>query len=95
MRGRVLTEIVRVLPPMSQLSIMFLDDHLQEPIVQPPAFIRGHVVYLYNVITNCKKTLPSGDGVSANDWVDGAERGSNVVWGPARLGVELISLLSS
>ena len=80
---------------MPQLSIMFLNDHLQEVIVQTLAFVRGHVVDALDVVPDAIKTLPAGDGIGANDRVDGSERVANVVGGPAGLGVKLESLLSS
>lgn len=90
----LLTNIEGILPPMPQLSIMFLNDHLQEVIVQTLAFIRGHVVDALDVVPDAIKTLPPGDGVGANDRVDGGEGVANVVGGPAGLGVKLESLLS-
>jgi len=80
---------------MPQLSIMFFNDHLQEPIMQPPAFIRGHVIDALDVVTNAKKTLPPCDRIGANDRVDGSQRIANVIGGPAGLRVKLESFLTS
>lgn len=63
--------------------------------MQPPAFIGGHVIDAFDVVSNAKKTLPPCDGVGANDRVDGSERSANVVGGPTGLGIKVESLLSS
>ena len=80
---------------MPQLSVMFFNDHLQEVIMKPPAFIGGHAIDALNVVTDAIKTLPPGDGIGANDWVDGCERIANIVGGPAGLRVKLETLLTS
>ena len=80
---------------MPQLGVVFLNDHLQEVIMQPPAFIGRDVVDALHVVPDAVETLPSGDGIGAHDRVDGRERIADVVGGPARLGVELETLLAS
>lgn len=80
---------------MPQLAIMFFYNHLQEPVQKPLTFVGSHVIDVLDVVANGKKTLPSSDGIGTNDWVDGPERATDVIGRPARLGVQVESLLSS
>lgn len=46
------------------------------------------------MVADAKKTFPPGDGIRADDGVDGGEGIADIVRGPAWLGVELESLLA-
>ena len=80
---------------MPQLRVMFFNDHLQEVIVQPSAFIGGHVVDALHVVPDSVQAFPPRDGIGAHDRVDSRERLADVVGGSARLGVKLEALLTS
>jgi hypothetical protein len=80
---------------MSQLRIVLFYNHLKEPIVQAPAFVRRQVVDLFDMIPYGKQAFPPGDGVGAHHRVNGTKGSTDIVWRPTRLCIELKSLFSS
>ena len=61
--------------------------------MQPLALIGCHLVYAADMVTDPEKTLPPGNGIGANDGVDGAETIANVVRRSSWLGVEIKALI--
>lgn len=91
MTGKVwrytLTKIIRILPAMPQLTIMLLNNHLQEPIQKTLTLIRCKFIDTLAVIANCKETFPACHGVGTDDWMSCCERITHVVWGSSWLGI--------
>lgn len=82
-------EIVGVLPPVTDLQIVVIDEQSHEPGQQRLALELGDVVHLGHVLADGEHGLPAGDRVGANDGVDGLEQLADVLGGAARLGEEL------
>jgi hypothetical protein len=82
-------EIVRVLPPVTDLQIVVIDEQSHEPCEKSLALELAHVVHLAYVLADGKDGLPARDGVGADDGVDGLEELADVLGGAAGLGVEL------
>lgn len=80
MKSFVLTDIVRILPLVSQLTVVLFNDQLQEPIEKALTLIWRHVIDALSMVSNCKKALPARDGVGADNWMAGREGIAYVVW---------------
>jgi hypothetical protein len=76
----VLTNIIRILPLVSQLTVVLFNDQLQEPIEKALALIWRHVIDTFSVVANSKKALPARHRVSADNRMAGREGIAYVVW---------------
>jgi hypothetical protein len=88
------TNVELIDPPMTELRIVLLDNHLQEPILQPVALVGRHVVDLRYVVAHGEKALPARHGVSAHHGVSRCQGRPDVVRRAARRGVQFEALFA-
>jgi hypothetical protein len=86
-------EIIRILPPMTDLQIMILDNQLNEPVQGPLALFLGQPIDLLDVVPYAKYRFPASDWVGANYGMDGLQVCADVLRSPAGFGVELETVL--
>jgi hypothetical protein len=73
---------------------VLLDNHLQEPILQPAALVGRHVVDLRHVVADGEEALPARHGVSAHHGVSRCQGRPDVVRRAARRGVQFEALFA-
>lgn len=89
------TNIELILPPVAKLRVVLLDDHLQEPILQPAALVGRHVVDLRHVVAHGEEALPARHGVCPHHGVRCCQGRADVVGRAPRRGVQLEALFAS
>lgn len=68
---------------------MVIDQQSDEPSQKRLALELAHIVHLGDVLADGKDGFPPGNGVGADDGVDGLEEVADVLRGAAGFGVEL------
>lgn len=76
------TNVELILPPMTELRVVLLNNHLQEPILQPATLIGRYIVDLGYMVAHGEEALPARHGVRSNHRV-GCRQGSADVVGRA------------
>lgn len=81
-------QIIGILPLISGLQIMILDNQPQKPFQQSFRLIWCDVVDLLHMLSDCEDGFPSGDRIGADDGVRGFETIADVVGRAARGNVQ-------
>lgn len=66
-------DVIGVLPLVAHLQVVVLDNELHEPVEEVLALLLAQAVDALAVVTDGIDGLPAGDGVGADDGVDGLE----------------------
>ena len=64
-------KIVDVLPAVTDLEIVVLNDQLDEPVQEVSRLIFRKAVNVLDMVSNREHTLPPRDWVGANYWMNG------------------------
>ena len=86
-------EIILVLPSVSDLQVVVIDEQSHEPVEQRLTLQLSHVVDLPDVVSDGENALPAGDGVGADHGVDGLEKLADVLGCAALTAVEVEAVL--
>jgi hypothetical protein len=77
------SQVIHVLPAVPHLQVVVLDDKLHEPAQEVRRLLIAEAVDLLHVVADGEDGLPAGDGVRADDGVDGLEKLADVLGGAA------------
>ena len=86
-------EIIGILPSMSHLQIVVIDNQPHEPVKQRLRFRLREAVHPLHVMTNSKHRLPAGHGISAYHGMDGFELFAHVLGRAAGFAVDVEPVL--
>ena len=73
---------------------MLLNDHLQEPVLQPAALVGRHVIDLRHVIAHGEEALPARHGVRPHHRMGRCQGRADVVGRAARRRVQFEALFA-
>jgi hypothetical protein len=86
-------QIIRILPSVTDLQVMVLNNELHKPVQGSSALFLRQSVDLLDMVSNPKNGLPSCDWVCANHRMNGLQVSAHVLWGSTRFTVELETVL--
>lgn len=92
--NEVLTNIELILPSMTKLRVVLLNDHLQEPVLQSATLIGCYVVDLRNVVTYREEALPSRHRVGSHHWMGRCQGCADIVGRATRRRVQFEALFA-
>lgn len=76
----VLTDVIRVLPSMSNLQIMIVDNQPKKPVEHTTALSIREAVNTLDMISNGVQTLPPSYRISSYHGMHGSQISSNIFW---------------
>jgi hypothetical protein len=79
---------------VTKLRVVLLNDHLQEPVLQPATLVGRYVVDLRYVVAHGEEALPSRHGVRSHHWMGRCQGRANVVRRAAWRGVQFEALFA-
>ena len=85
-------QIVRILPSMSNLKIMIVNNQSQKPIKKPLALAFCQPVDVLHVVAQREDRLPPCDGICTDYWVHGNQLFADIFGRPACFGVDFESI---
>lgn len=88
-------EIIRILPPMTDLQIMVLDNQLNEPVQGPLTLFLGQPVDMLDVVSNAKYRFPASYWVGADHGMHSLQVCANILGSAAGFGIQLETVLFS
>lgn len=82
-------EIVDIVPSVTDLQVMVLDDQADEPVQDVLGLVIRQTMDVLDMVAHREHGFPACHGVGAHDGVDGLEDVADVLGGAARRGEEL------
>lgn len=90
--GLQLTDVIRILPPISHLQIRIMHNQPQKPIMQLVTLFLRQAIDVLEVMPNCVQTPPSSHRISPDNRMHGLQGRADVFGGPACTAVDLEAL---